>query len=290
MLGIDIGGTHSRARLVRGDRPVAEATAPSASAAGAGPEAAASALRTLLARLPLGEVAPLGAVCVGAAGTVDGTGAGWIQTELRPLTAGPVLVVEDVALPLAAAGLDDGVSLICGTGSAGWGRYAGRSARAGGWGYLLGDEGGGYWIVRRALQAVLGRRDRGVDLGALAADLAHAAGADDAREVWRRAYADPRPGAWARLAPAVLASADPAVEAILAEGGSALARLAEVVLDRLGGPDDLPIVLAGGVLEHPRARAAASAALARAWPDRPLVFPAEPPVAGAARLARLALG
>ncbi|HLH46295.1 MAG TPA: BadF/BadG/BcrA/BcrD ATPase family protein, partial [Acidimicrobiales bacterium] len=252
--------------------------------------AAAAALRTLVERLPLTQVGPLGAVCVGAAGTVGGTGAGWIRAELQPLCAGPVVVVEDVALPLAAAGLDEGVGLICGTGSAGWGCYAGRSARAGGWGYLLGDEGGGYWLVRRALQTVLDRRDRGTDLGALAADLARAAGAADARDVWRRLYEDPRPGPWARLAPAVLSSADPAVEAILSEAGVALAHLAEVVLDRLSAPDDLPVVLAGGVLEHPRAKAAASMALERIWPARPLVFPTEPPVAGAARLARRALG
>jgi N-acetylglucosamine kinase-like BadF-type ATPase len=56
------------------------------------------------------------------------------------------------------AGVDDdpGVVIIAGTGSIAYGRdAAGRTARAGGWGYLLGDEGGGFWIGRAALSAVV---------------------------------------------------------------------------------------------------------------------------------------
>ena len=36
----------------------------------------------------------------------------------------------------------------------------GEAARAGGWGYVLGDEGSGYWIGRAALRAVLREADR----------------------------------------------------------------------------------------------------------------------------------
>jgi glucosamine kinase len=49
---------------------------------------------------------------------------------------------------------------VAGTGSIAYGRDAsGRAARAGGWGYLLGDEGGGFWIGRAALSAVVRQFD-----------------------------------------------------------------------------------------------------------------------------------
>lgn len=46
---------------------------------------------------------------------------------------------------------EDGISVIAGTGSIAYGEYAGRDARAGGWGELIGDEGSAYWIAREGL-------------------------------------------------------------------------------------------------------------------------------------------
>jgi N-acetylglucosamine kinase-like BadF-type ATPase len=48
-------------------------------------------------------------------------------------------------------GCKDGISVIAGTGSVAYGQYAGREARAGGWGELVGDEGSAYWIAREGL-------------------------------------------------------------------------------------------------------------------------------------------
>lgn len=48
-------------------------------------------------------------------------------------------------------GCKDGISVIAGTGSVAYGQYAGREARAGGWGELIGDEGSAYWIAREGL-------------------------------------------------------------------------------------------------------------------------------------------
>lgn len=45
----------------------------------------------------------------------------------------------------------DGISVISGTGSMAYGEYAGRGARAGGWGELFSDEGSAYWIAREGL-------------------------------------------------------------------------------------------------------------------------------------------
>src|SRR5262245_2301643 len=45
----------------------------------------------------------------------------------------------------------DGISVIAGTGSIAYGEYSGRTARAGGWGELIGDEGSAYWIAREGM-------------------------------------------------------------------------------------------------------------------------------------------
>ena len=67
------------------------------------------------------------------------------------------LVTDDAVIALAGATAGEpGLVVIAGTGSIAFGRNsAGRTARAGGWGYLFGDEGGGFWIARQALRAAL---------------------------------------------------------------------------------------------------------------------------------------
>jgi N-acetylglucosamine kinase-like BadF-type ATPase len=46
----------------------------------------------------------------------------------------------------------DGINIVAGTGSIAYGEYAGRSARAGGWGELFSDEGSSYWLAREGLR------------------------------------------------------------------------------------------------------------------------------------------
>ena len=45
----------------------------------------------------------------------------------------------------------DGISVIAGTGSMAYGEYEGRTARCGGWGEIIGDEGSAYWIAREGM-------------------------------------------------------------------------------------------------------------------------------------------
>jgi N-acetylglucosamine kinase-like BadF-type ATPase len=45
----------------------------------------------------------------------------------------------------------DGISVIAGTGSMAYGEYQGRTARCGGWGEIIGDEGSAYWIAREGM-------------------------------------------------------------------------------------------------------------------------------------------
>ncbi|MGH8169501.1 MAG: N-acetylglucosamine kinase [Steroidobacteraceae bacterium] len=46
----------------------------------------------------------------------------------------------------------DGINIVSGTGSIAYGEYAGRNARAGGWGELFSDEGSSYWLAREGLR------------------------------------------------------------------------------------------------------------------------------------------
>ncbi len=79
--------------------------------------------------------------------------------------ARPLLAATYAERPVDALGDLQGLALICGTGSMAWGCCGSvadgnwREARAGGWGYLLGDEGSAYWIAMRGLQMVCRAHD-----------------------------------------------------------------------------------------------------------------------------------
>ena len=74
-----------------------------------------------------------------------------------------------------------GVLLYAGTGAVACTEIAGELRRVGGWGYLLGDEGAGYWIGREAIRSLMLYVDRGVrpPAGSMASEIAAAIGGDD---------------------------------------------------------------------------------------------------------------
>lgn len=288
VLGLDIGASTTRAQLVVDDSVVAEARAASASMTAAGPARADAAIAHLLAQLPE-LTASLDAVGVGAAGVITAPGTReFITARLAPLTtSGRVVVVDDASLVLPAAGLTDGIAVICGTGSMGTGCWHGRSAWAGGWGYLLGDEGSGYWIVRSAVRELLARADRGADAGPLGSCLLACAGAPDLTALRGEFYRQPQPSHWARHAPAVLDCPDPAAR-IAEAAAQALAGLAAQVAERLGAAGGIPVVLAGGLMANQGLLAATISAVEAALPGSSARILGNPPVAGAVRLAAAA--
>jgi glucosamine kinase len=285
LLGLDIGGSRTRLRLVQDGIVVAELEGPGANPAALPAAVVERRLGELFGKL--GPVRPA-ACCAGAAGAEVPEARARLEAVLARLLPGaPVEVVHDARLVLAAAGLDHGVALVAGTGSVAYGRAAsGKEARAGGWGWLLGDDGSGAWIVREAAREVLRRADAGVSLGALGDGLLAATGAGDAVQLTGRLHRRWEPRKWARLAGAVFAAAgaDPAAASLVTRAGASLAGLVEVVRDHLDGED--VVVLAGGLLlNQPLLEAAVRERLTGS-----VVRLEEPPVAGAVRLAAALAG
>ena len=289
VLGLDIGATGSRAQLCVDGEIVAESKAASASVVAVGPASAKAALADILAQLPLDPQQPLDAVCAGSAGiSVRGTRQ-FLAEHLAPLARpGRTVIVKDAMLILPAAGLDEGVALICGTGSVAIGTYQGHEMQCGGWGHLLGDEGSGYWMVRAALRVLLERRDRGALMGDLGDRLFEATGTDHIGALQGAFYSQKHPRHWAGYAPVVIGSADPAAAVIVADAADALAGLAAAVAERLGAPPGLPVVLSGGLFRHAELETTVRIAIEETRPGSDIRTLTGEAVTGAVRLAQAA--
>ena len=285
VLGLDIGGSTTRAVRAEDGQCVAEARAGSANIRSVGAAEAGRQLDAVLAGLRTDDVT---AVCAGAAGA-DSAPARAALGELLAtrLPGAAVEVVHDARLILAAADLDAGIAVIAGTASAGWGRSSdGREVRAGGFGYLLGDEGSGYWTTREAVRHVLHRADTGAAPDPLGTALLDACGVAAPVDLFDLFYHRPERAFWAGHAGVVarLAGSDPVAAAILGRAADALAHLATTVGARLDIAG--PVVLGGGFAVHePALRAAVADRLAAVGIADVRVIPRDP-VAGAVRLAQ----
>jgi N-acetylglucosamine kinase-like BadF-type ATPase len=158
---------------------------------------------------------------------------------------------------LALSGLDGavGVALVAGTGSIAFGRNAvGEKARAGGWGHLIGDEGSGYMIGRRAMQAAARAADgRGPQTAILPA-IMESWSLTRADGMIGRVYPDGDKGLIAALSAIVFTAAragDRVARRIVAQAATDLAFTAIAVGDALGFErEPLPLALVGGLLVH----------------------------------------
>ena len=199
------------------------------------------------------------AICLGIAGVDRPQDAEAVRGIMRRIGAkARTLVVNDALVALVAGtGASDvpGVVIIAGTGSIAYGRNAaGRAARAGGWGYLLGDEGSGFWIGRRALSAIVRAADgRGpstqlTDLVMNRLKLVRPS--DLIRETY---YRDLRRTAIAGLAPLVQQArdaGDAVASEILNQAAIELTAAASSVISKLGMRGEVfPTILAGGIFK-----------------------------------------
>jgi N-acetylglucosamine kinase-like BadF-type ATPase len=162
----------------------------------------------------------------------------------------------DVALCGALAG-KPGVIVIAGTGSMAFGRNAeGNTARAGGWGYVFGDEGGGFDLARQALRAALRHEEAWGPKTALRGLLLEATGASDAHELMHRFYARGISKAkMAALAPLVDRAAvggDGIAQDILKSAAQTLAMFAGAVRAQLfPRGESVAVSYGGGVFRSP---------------------------------------
>jgi glucosamine kinase len=199
----------------------------------------------------------LAAICLGIAGVDRPQDADAIRGIMRRIgSKARTLVVNDALVALVAgAGEAAGVVIIAGTGSIAYGRNNdGRAARAGGWGYLLGDEGSGFWIGRRALSAVVRAADgRGPATELSDRVMAHLQLQRPSDLIHETYYRDLKRGAIASLSPIVeqaRAAGDAVASEILAQAAQELTAAASSVVSRLGMRGEVfPTILAGGIFK-----------------------------------------
>jgi glucosamine kinase len=179
-----------------------------------------------------------------------------VREFLAEILPSPVDVVGDMQIALEAAlGSGPGVVVIAGTGSIAYGRDRdGRTVRAGGWGFAIGDEGSAHWIGRTAVNVVLHASDESDELrpSTLTEGLFRAWGVRSVLDLARAANSVPPPD-FASLFRAVVASQDDLASQILASAGRELARTARVVITRLFAGDEVtvvPVAMTGGVFRH----------------------------------------
>ena len=289
VVGIDVGGTKTHLRALAGDALVADHVRASRGWRPHDPVAAAGWLAALVAEaLPAG--ARPSAVAVGGHACETPRQCAQIRAALQLHFDAPALVVGDAQLLVPAAGLDKGVGLVAGTGSVAVGRLPdGTPVQVGGWGAVLGDEGGAAGLVREAARAVWAAHDRGERPDALALGLIAALDVPEVPALGAALESATDVSAeWGRHAPVVFAAAadgSALARTVIDEAGWALAALVTRLADRGVAVDD--VVVAGGtVLSQPGLFDAFSVALAETLPTaraRPLRVP---PVEGAVALAR----
>jgi N-acetylglucosamine kinase-like BadF-type ATPase len=234
----------------------------------------------------LAELAPpgdLAAVCVGMAGVDRPDERERVEAMLRRLgVASPVRVANDAAIALHAGAPEGyGIVVIAGTGSISYGvDPAGHTARAGGWGELLGDEGSAVWLgrvaLRKSVRGVDGRGPRtalsnkiarhlGLELQGLEVPEGLLSWVQDENTTFRDRIATILP-----LLQEAVDEGDRVAFEVVDEAAEHLARSARAVANQLELPASFPVVLAGGAfrgcpslidrfverLELPRARVA----------------------------------
>jgi len=263
-LGIDGGGTKTTCAVGNEFQLLATATAGPSNIVRVGELQARESLQQAVRQACMAAgvtAAQIAHTCAGGSGAARAELAAIVHRILAEILTSPIEVVGDMEIALEAAfGAGPGVIVIAGTGSIAYGRNAqGSTARAGGLGFAIGDEGSAHWIGRTAVAAVLRAADRSSEnfsnsagSSALAVDLQKAWGVASLADLARAANSVPPPD-FAALFPVVAASPDDLASQVLSHAGLELAQLAVVVIRRLFSADEIksvPVAMIGGVFRH----------------------------------------
>src|SRR6202795_654230 len=284
-LGIDGGGTKTRCVLADETMVLATAMSGGSNVVRLGETQARETLHTAVRQVCATaniSLAQISAICIGAAGADRPAIAAKIRTilvelisETAPEKALPKIeVVGDTVIALAAAfGAGPGVIAIAATGSIAYGRDAnGHTARAGGWGFAVSDEGSGHWIGRRAISAILSAHDQGRET-AVTAMILQAWKLNTLDELVRQANSTPPPD-FPRLFPIVLRAADEGdsiARGLLNDAGANLAALARIVIRPLA-PDTPAVLFPESMLPVATLPVAMTGSVFRQSPDVRQVF------------------
>ncbi|MGA9966025.1 MAG: BadF/BadG/BcrA/BcrD ATPase family protein [Terriglobales bacterium] len=190
--------------------------------------------------------------CVGIAGGALPEIAAVVRRMVSEFVSGEVVVVGDMVIAMEAAfGAGPGVIVIAGTGSIAYGRNsAGQTARAGGWGFAISDEGSGHWIGRSAVAATMRAFDEAgaESAGPLLEGIMKSWDVTTREQLVVAANKSPD---FAVLFPAVVSAAeagDATAHIVLTHAGRELATLAGIVIARLFGKRRaVPVAVSGGV-------------------------------------------
>jgi N-acetylglucosamine kinase len=194
-------------------------------------------------------------ICLGIAGADRPEDAATVRAIMSRIGLSiPALVVNDALVALTAGvGSAPGVVVVAGTGSIAYGRNAAnKAARAGGWGYLFGDEGAGFWIGRAVLVAIVKQFDgRGpaTKLTNLVLDHLHLTSPEElVHEIYGDAARPRRIATLASLVGPAIDAGDEIATRILQHAGAELCAAASSVITRLGLRDEaFTTVLSGGM-------------------------------------------
>jgi len=218
-----------------------------------GPERLESALRNSAQSALAAAGVPADAVthiCLGMTGAVEQ--ARTIVEALYPAAA--VAAYHDIFTALVGASLSQqGVVVIAGTGAIAYGRLAdGRDARSSGWGYTIGDEGGGYWLGIEAIRAACKAYDGRGEQTELVERVLQYFQVDTLFALWDLVYSHQLPRAQIAGLAAVVAAAASAGDHVAVElfhrAAGELAGAALAVIDRLGATESgLSVYVTGGV-------------------------------------------
>lgn len=193
------------------------------------------------------------ALCIGAAGTTNSRVAECVKNTLSA-TGIPYRLLGDYEIAHTGA-LDgkQGIILISGTGSVCFGKTAhGRTAMAGGWGHLLGDEGSGYGLGHDALRAVSRLYDGYGEPTILKDLLAQKCGLNSQEKIVTHVYSNDKSAvaALSFLVDEAFHENDPVAVRIVNDNAKALADLVLAVSNRLE-LNACKVALLGGLLENP---------------------------------------
>ena len=254
-LGADAGGSHSTVVIGSPKKILGRADGPGAAMrpGGAAESAAVLAETARRAAAQAGLDLPAEHAVVGAAGA----GRAQEQTELEAAlveagVARRVRVLADGEVALATAfGAGPGILVNAGTGSIAYARDpAGELHRAGGYGWQLGDEGGGYWLGRRALDVAARSHDGRGEGSTLLARLLGALGLQHFDDLVRWT-ATATPAQMAALAPHVLNAAregEGVARRAVDDAARELVELTDVLARHFPGTGPVPVAIAGGLL------------------------------------------